>query len=118
GLFAVGAASDFFDGIVARRGRGPTAHGAVLDNAADITFVLAGTGTGVALGLVPLAVPGAIGVAFAAYVLATFGQRAREGQWRLARSTLGHAAGVLNYALTGSIAVAAALPAMSWRPVL
>jgi len=117
-LFAVGAASDFLDGIVARRGRGPTAHGAVLDNAADIAFVLAGTGTGAALGLVPLAVPGAIAVAFGTYALASFGLSARDGQWRLARSTLGHLAGVLNYALTGLVAGAAALPAMPWRPVL
>jgi phosphatidylglycerophosphate synthase len=117
-LFAVGAASDFLDGIVARRGRGPTAHGAALDNIADIAFVLAGTGTGVALGLVPLAVPGTIGVAFAAYALATVGLSAHDGRWRLARSTLGHVGGVLNYALTGLIAGAVALPALPWRPAL
>jgi len=56
-LFAVAAATDFFDGVLARRGGGPTRHGAVLDNLADIAFVLAGTITGAALGLVPSAVP-------------------------------------------------------------
>src|SRR5262249_58670559 len=41
-LFAVAAAPDFLDGPVARRGT-PTRHGAVLDNVADVAFVLAGT---------------------------------------------------------------------------
>src|SRR5947209_19985611 len=54
-LFAVAAATDFFDGVLARRGGGPTRPGAVLDNLADIAFVLAGTITGAALGLVPSA---------------------------------------------------------------
>jgi len=117
-LFVVAAASDFLDGIVARRGRGPTAHGAALDNVADIAFVLAGTGTAAALGLVPPAVPAAIAVAFAGYATASLGRSAREGRWRLARSRLGHGAGVLNYALTGVVAGAVALPAMPWRPVL
>jgi phosphatidylglycerophosphate synthase len=117
-LFAVGAASDFLDGVVARRGRGPTRHGAVLDNVADIAFVLAGTGAGAALGLVPAAVPAAIAVAFAAYVLASVDRSARAGSWAVARSHVGHAAGVLNYALTGLIVGAAALPCRLWGPAL
>ncbi len=103
-LFAVAAGTDFFDGVLARRGGGPTRHGAVLDNLADIAFVLAGTITGAALGLVPSAVPAAIALAFAAYLLASL------GGGRAARSPLGHAAGVLNYALTGAIAGAVAVP--------
>jgi phosphatidylglycerophosphate synthase len=112
-LFALAAATDFLDGVVARRSR-PTAHGAVLDNVADIAFVLAGTGTGAALGLLVPAVPLAIGVAFAAYALASLG-RAAGGP---ARSTLGHAAGVCNYGVTGLLAASVAIPSARWAAVL
>jgi phosphatidylglycerophosphate synthase len=117
-LFAVAAASDFFDGVIARRGRGATRHGAVLDNVADIAFVLAGTGAGAALGLVPRIVPGAIAVAFVAYALASLDRTARQRTWRMARSDVGHAGGVLNYALTGLVSGAAAIPGGFWRPLL
>jgi phosphatidylglycerophosphate synthase len=105
GLFVLAAATDFFDGVVARRGGGPTRHGALLDNVADIAFVLSGTISGAVLGLVPAAVPAAIGLAFGAYVLASL------GGGRAARSSIGHGAGVLNYALTGFVAAAVAMPA-------
>jgi phosphatidylglycerophosphate synthase len=118
GLFAIGAASDFLDGVAARRGRGATRHGAILDNVADIAFVLAGTGAGAALGLVPRAVPAAIAVSFTAYALASIDRSARQRTWGVARSRLGHGAGVLNYALTGLIAGAAALPGRVWGPLL
>ena len=111
-LFAVGAASDFLDGVLARRGHGATRHGAVLDNLADIAFVLAGTVAGATLGLVPRAVPVAIAVAFAAYAAASV--RGRQA----ARSAPGHAAGVLNYALVGLLAGAAVLPGRAWAPLL
>src|SRR5512145_2187196 len=58
-LFTLAAASDFFDGILARRAGRPTRHGAVLDTVADVAFVLAATGAAAALGLVPTAVPAA-----------------------------------------------------------
>ncbi|HYY05116.1 MAG TPA: CDP-alcohol phosphatidyltransferase family protein [Candidatus Limnocylindria bacterium] len=111
-LFAVGAASDFFDGVLARRGHGATRHGAVLDNLADIAFVLAGTVAGATLGLVPRAVPLAIGLAFASYAAASL----RGGQ--RARSAAGHTAGWLNYALVGLITGAAAVPGRVWVPLL
>jgi phosphatidylglycerophosphate synthase len=111
-LFVVAAASDYLDGIVARRGRGPTAHGAILDNVADVAFVLAGTAAGARLGLVPVAVPVAIALAVAGYALAS----ARRGT--PARSALGHAAGVANYALAGLVAGAVAWPGRPWSVVL
>ncbi|HLY39322.1 MAG TPA: CDP-alcohol phosphatidyltransferase family protein [Candidatus Binatia bacterium] len=111
-LFVVAAASDYLDGIVARRGRGPTAHGAILDNVADVAFVLAGTAAGARLGLVPVAVPVAIALAVAGYALAS----ARRGT--PARSALGHAAGVANYALAGLLAGAVAWPGRPWSVVL
>ena len=111
-LFAVAAATDFFDGIVARRGRGATRHGAVLDNLADVVFVLAGTIAAARAGLVTPAAPLAIGGAVAAYAVASL----RGGA--MARSAVGHAAGVLNYALVGLVAGAVALPARGWAIVL
>jgi phosphatidylglycerophosphate synthase len=117
GLFAVAAASDFLDGPVARRRR-PTRHGAVLDNLADIAFVLAATVTAAHLGLVPRAVPAAIAAAFATYALASLARGGRGGVVQLAHSTVGHAAGVLNYALAGLIAGAVAWPGAAWAPFL
>jgi len=111
-LFVVAATTDFLDGPIARRGHGPTAHGAVLDNLADIAFVLAGTIGAAALGLVAPAVPAAIMLAFGAYALASL------GQGRAARSVAGHAAGVLNYALAGLVTAAVARPGPAWRPLL
>jgi phosphatidylglycerophosphate synthase len=111
-LFAVAAATDFFDGVVARRGRGATRHGALLDNVADVAFVLAGTAMGARLGYVTPLVPLAIGGAVAAYATASLRGRA------MARSAVGHAAGVLNYALVGLVAGAVAMPWRGWPPVL
>jgi phosphatidylglycerophosphate synthase len=108
-LFCVAAATDFFDGIVARRvAGGPTAHGAILDNLADVAFVMAGTATAAALGLVPVAAPLAIAVSVSAYVLASVRRSSETASVSLARSRLGHAAGVLNYALVGLVAIALA----------
>lgn len=112
GLFAVAAATDFFDGIVARRTT-PTRHGALLDVVADVAFVLAGTTSGAALGLVSPAVPVAIAASVTAYAIAA----RRQGGAR-ARSRLGHAAGVLNYALVGLVAGARWLPGGPWAPLV
>jgi phosphatidylglycerophosphate synthase len=117
-LFTLAAASDFFDGILARRAGRPTRHGAVLDTVADVAFVLAGTGAGAALGLVPTAVPAAIAVSVAGYALASMGTTSQGGELRLARSRVGHWGGVCNYALTGLIAGAAWLPGPAWAKIL
>jgi phosphatidylglycerophosphate synthase len=118
GLFAFAAASDFLDGRIARAVGRPTRYGAVLDNVADIAFVLAATGAGAAAHLVPWAVPAAIALAFAGYAAASARGRARGGAWDLARSRVGHAGGVLNYALAGLVAGAVALPGAAWASVL
>lgn len=106
-LVALAAATDFCDGIAARRA-GPTAYGAVLDNAADIAVVLAATGSAAAVGLVPPVAPLAIALAFAAYAVAS-ARRAAPGP---ARSRLGHAAGVANYGLALLAAAALTRPAL------
>lgn len=117
-LFAVAAASDFLDGPLARRTGGASRHGAILDNVADVAFVLAATAMGARLGLVPWAAPGAIGLAFGAYLLASAAGSARRGAFGLARSHVGHAAGVCNYVLAGLVAGALALPGAAWLSLL
>ncbi len=117
-LFGIAAATDFLDGVVARRGRGPTAHGAILDNVADLAFVMAASGTGASLRLIPWAVPLAIASSFGVYVLASATSSATHGAVRMARSSIGHAAGVVNYALAGLVAGAAALPGDAWSLIL
>ncbi len=103
-LFLVAAATDFFDGRLARRSGTTSRHGAVLDIAADVTFVLGAATTGAALGLVPWTTPVAIAAAAGSYGLAS----ARAGH--LAYSPIGHAAGVGNYGLAGLLAGAVAFP--------
>ena len=117
-LFAIAATSDFVDGRLARATGGPTAHGALLDTVADVSFVLAATGGGAAIGLVPWAAPLAIVLAVAAYALTSLRRSLHVGSWRLARSRIGHAAGVANYALAGLVAGALALPHPAWGAVL
>ena len=97
------AASDFVDGPLARRTGAPTRHGAVRDNLADIAFVLGGLGTAAALGLVPWLVPAAILLAVVDYARASFEASRGMAATRLARSRIGHAAGVVNYACLGVV---------------
>ncbi len=118
GLFAVAAASDFIDGILARRAARPSRHGAILDVTADVAFVLAATGTAARLRLVSWVVPCAIALAAVAYAVASAQRSRRGGPFELAHSRVGHAAGVLNYALAGLLAAAPALPDPSWPPIL
>ena len=103
-LFLVAAATDFFDGRLARRTGTTSRHGAVLDIAADVTFVLGAATSGAVLGLVPWATPVAIAAAAGSYGLAS----ARAG--RLAYSPVGHIAGVANYVLAGALAGSVAFP--------
>jgi phosphatidylglycerophosphate synthase len=116
-VVALAAASDFFDGMLARRA-GPTAHGAVLDNVADVAFVLAAAVAAAAAGLVLAATPVAIGVAVAGYALASVRGRRPGSSWRLARTRIGHGAGVLNYGLAFLVGAAVATPGPRWSPIL
>jgi phosphatidylglycerophosphate synthase len=116
-LFGMAAASDFADGVIARRAGAASAHGAVLDVVADVAFVVGATAAAASLGLVWPLVPAAIAVSVAAYAIASVGRARRRRRVDLARSRLGHAAGVLNYALVGLVSGAVALPGPVW-PVL
>jgi phosphatidylglycerophosphate synthase len=118
GLFAFAAASDFADGRVARRAGRPSGHGAVLDNVADVAFVLGGAVQGARLDLLSWTVPAAIGGSVAAYALASLPASTAARSPRLARSRIGHAAGVVNFALAGLLAGAVATPGSMWPLLL
>ena len=119
GLVTAAVVTDFTDGRLARHQGTPTWHGALLDNTADIVFVLAGTAAGAWQGRLSWAVPGAIVLSVGAYVAATLRKSARAAAPVLARSRLGHAAGIVNYAVVLVLAGAAALPRLGlWAPAL
>ena len=84
--------------------RGPRSlRGAVLDNVADITFVLGGLTTAAVLGLVPWLVPG-VDRAVGGRLRRRLARRAPPSGGALARSRLGHWAASLNYACLGVVA--------------
>jgi phosphatidylglycerophosphate synthase len=114
--WGLAALSDYVDGPLARRTGTTSLRGALLDTVADVTFVLGGLGTAAALGLVSWVVPASIGLSAGAYAAAS--ARPHPGGRRLARSRLGHAAGVLNYACLGLVTGAVAWPAAPWSPWL
>jgi phosphatidylglycerophosphate synthase len=116
--FAVAAVSDYVDGPLARRAGGPTPHGVLLDAGADVVFVLVATITGVTAGRLSWTVPAAIACAATPYLLATARRSRAEGGPARAYSTVGHWAGVCNYALAGLLAGSAALPGAAWTTVL
>jgi phosphatidylglycerophosphate synthase len=110
--------SDYLDGPLARRRGTSSPRGAILDNVADVAFVLVGLATAAVLGLVSWLVPVSIGLSAGAYAVASARRRGRDGAPRLARSRLGHWAGVANYACLGMAAGAVAWPGPSWTPLL
>ena len=110
--------SDYLDGPLARRRGTSSPRGAILDNVADVVFVLVGLTTAAALGLVSWLVPVSIGLSAGAYAVASARRRGGDGTPRLARSRLGHWAGVANYACLGVAAGAVAWPGPWWAPLL
>lgn len=71
-LLTVAIASDYFDGVVARRHGTASAEGQLFDHGTDCLFVTACL-TGAALaGLVPLMLPVLIAMAFSQYVLDSY----------------------------------------------
>jgi len=113
--WGLAALSDYLDGPLARRRNEVSAVGAILDNVADVTFVLGGLTAAAALGMVPWLVPGSIALSAGAYAVASARPR-RETV--LARSRLGHWAGVLNYGCLGLVTGSLALPDERWATVL
>jgi len=99
-VFVVAAASDVFDGRLARRWGSASNAGRTFDHLADIGFILTALLTYAGLGIAPWWVPAAVGGSFAFYVLDSWA-RASVGVPSLIGSCIGHAAGVLNYGLIG-----------------
>lgn len=115
-LFGLAAASDYVDGPLARRAGRVSAHGGMLDNVADVGFVLSATIAGAARGLLWWPVPVSIALSAGSYALASVATSRATGTPRLARSRLGHAAGVCNYVCAGSVATVVALPGPGIAP--
>lgn len=94
GLLAVAIASDYFDGVVARRRGTASPRGQVFDHGTDWLFVTAGS-TGAAMaGLVPFALPVLITLAFGQYVIDSY---VVHRQKRLRMSAIGRSNGVLYF---------------------
>ena len=90
-LLAVALATDYADGIVARRRGTASAAGQLFDHATDCLFVTAGL-TGAALaGAVPPALPVLVAVAFGQYVFDSYVVHRRK---RLRMSTIGRWNGI------------------------
>ena len=108
-LFAVAALMDFFDGWVARRKGTASGRGQLFDHATDAVFIGSSLVLFAVTGRVSWWVPVAVAASVAAYCRALWRDARVAADVRLARSALGHAAGVVNYMLVGLLAADLAL---------
>lgn len=99
-VFAVVAASDVWDGRLARRFGSAGRAGMRFDHLADILFLLAAFSTYAALGVTPWWVPAAVAASFATYV-ADSGLATETKGFANVASHIGHLGGVANYGLVG-----------------
>ena len=90
-LLAVALATDYADGVVARRRGTASAAGQLFDHGTDCLFVTAGLAGAALAGLVPPALPLLIAVAFGQYV---FDSYLVHRQKRLRMSTIGRWNGI------------------------
>ncbi len=97
--FVTAAASDVWDGRVARRFARESDAGRAFDHFADIGFLLVSLSTYVALGVAPWWVPASVFAAFAFYVADS--RRQTSAAPNLVSSRIGHIGGVCNYVLVG-----------------
>jgi len=100
-LFAAIAASDYFDGPLARRAGRASERGRFWDNWADIAFLEGTFVTAVALGVVGWWVPAAVGLSFGWYALDSWWRTRGAARRSLVASRLGHLGGVANYVFAG-----------------
>jgi CDP-diacylglycerol---glycerol-3-phosphate 3-phosphatidyltransferase len=108
-LFLLICASDYYDGPVARALGVDSDLGKVLDNLADITFLLVTLTYLVHTGDVPWWIPTAIALAFGQYTVDSWFLAERKTEVILVSNPIGHWAGILNYIGTGIVALQAAL---------
>ena len=100
-LFALLAASDYFDGPLARRAGRASDRGRAWDSWADIVFLESALVTAVVLGLAPWWVPASIAASFGYYVVDSWRRTRDTPRRKLIASKLGHWGGVCNYVLVG-----------------
>jgi phosphatidylglycerophosphate synthase len=98
-LFVVIAASDVWDGRLARRYGATSRTGRTFDHVVDIGFILSASSMYAVQSLVPWWVPAAIGGSFAFYVIDSWALSAAAPA--LIGSRVGHLAGICNYSLVG-----------------
>lgn len=123
GLFLLICASDYYDGPIARAQGLDSDLGKVLDNLADITFLLVTLTYLVKCGVVPWWIPTAIALAFSQYSIDSWLLSKQRANLTLVSNPIGHWAGVLNYILTGVASLQATLqqqllPALLYQTVL
>jgi CDP-diacylglycerol--glycerol-3-phosphate 3-phosphatidyltransferase len=99
--FALVAASDYFDGPLARRAGRASERGRRWDSWADIVFLETALVAAVALGLTPWWVPASIAASFGWYVIDSWWRTRDTRRPALVASRLGHFGGVCNYVLVG-----------------
>lgn len=109
GLFLLICASDYYDGPLARAQGLDSDLGKVLDNLADITFLLVTLAYLVGCGVVPWWIPTAIALAFSQYTIDSWILSKKRANITLVSNPIGHWAGVLNYIFTGVASVHATL---------
>ena len=109
GLFLLICASDYYDGPLARTLGLSSDLGKVLDNLADITFLLVTLTYLVHRDAAPWWIPTAITLAFGQYTLDSWLLSGKGTSVALVSNPIGHWAGILNYIFTGVLALHAAL---------
>lgn len=110
-LVAVAIASDYADGIVARRTGTASPRGMLFDHTTDCLFVASGLAGASQAGLVPVVLPVLVVIAFSQYVLDSYFLH-RQRQLRM--SYLGRWNGIFYFAPLVMIAIAALrLPGLS-----
>ncbi len=118
--FAIVAASDVWDGRLARRAGRASELGRWFDHLADIGYLLAALGVYVYLGELPWWVPASVASAFTFYVVDSQLQTPpvatrNPGPPRLISSRIGHVGGVCNYILIGVLVCNDSL-GLRWLP--
>ena len=93
-LLSVGIATDYFDGVVARRQGTASAGGQLFDHGTDCLFVTTGLAGAAVAGPVPLVLPVLITVAFGQYVFDSYWIHRQK---RLRMSGIGRWNGVLYF---------------------
>ena len=108
-LFLLICASDYYDGPVARALGVDSDLGKVLDNLADITFLLVTLTYLVLANVVPWWIPAAVALAFGQYTVDSWLLAGQRTDLILVSNPIGHWAGILNYIGTGVVALHAGL---------